>query len=360
MTDEHAHRVTALTHSSWINAWTLRRACAALGVDLRVAPGPREMPLPQAAPGVVPQWLFFTEEASLAAALQGRLAGRFWPRRFPQPLLDDKWAFAAWLAEDPAGPQGLPQWPLEAARDRAGLPWPLMLKARHSWQGTHKLPRGWVCRTPAELDAALARLAADGLPPQAFFLQRWMADQPMRLLSVCGFFDAGDESRNLHLLTERVADYGPGPSSSAMLVTVPDEAQLAGQAAHVLRRLGYVGPYELEFIVCAQGSWLLELNARFWMQHGLFLATGNGLVRRYLGLDGAVPAAAPPPPPLAWIDGTWLLRRLAALDRRVPALLWHWLVKRGHRAVICPGLGAAAWTALWRAARALRLPGVRA
>ena len=37
----------ALTHSSWINAWTLHRACAALGVALQVDEAHRELPLPR-------------------------------------------------------------------------------------------------------------------------------------------------------------------------------------------------------------------------------------------------------------------------------------------------------------------------
>lgn len=334
-----AGRPFAATQSSWINAWTLRRACAALGLDLRVQDERRTMPLPRLPAGAAAEWLFFTEERSLAQALASPPAGaRFWPREFPAALLDDKWAFAAWLAEDRAGPQGLPQWPLAGA---ANARWPLLLKACHSWRGERKLPRGWVCRNAGELQAALARLPA--AEHGWFFLQKWFGDASMRLVSVAGFFDAGDESRNLACVTERLADYGEGPSSSALLVTAADELGLVGSAEQVLRRLRYQGPYELEFIVAGGQAHVLELNPRFWMQHGLFLAAGNGLVKRYLGLESAADRAQRLlPPGLQWADGFWLLRRLLRADfgtlRRVCE----------RRTVVCPGPLATLGAALWR------------
>lgn len=341
-----------LTHSSWINAWTLRQACAPLGVDLRVVAGPRQLPLPAAAPGDAAEWLFFTEEASLRRALAGGTRGaRFLPTTFPDALLDDKFAFAEFLAADPDGPRGLAQCTLAELDHGAAVPsYPMLLKARHSWLGDRKLPRGWVCRDAVELASRRRALAAAQLDEAWFFLQEWLGDASMRLLSVCGFFDAEAEARGLALVTERVADYGgDGPTSSAMLVTAADAHDLVAAAARVLRRLRYRGPYELEFIVAGGQVRALELNPRFWMQHGLFLADGNGLVRRYLGMDSeAEPPAAPPK--LLWVDGTWLLRRLLRADRRVLELWRTWVCQRGHRPVVCPSLGAALWAGLWRLA----------
>lgn len=296
------------------------------------------MPLPRLPAGAAAEWLFFTEERSLAQALAAPVPGqRFWPQRFPAALLDDKWAFAAWLAENPAGTQGLPQWPLAAAADAR---WPLLLKARHSWRGERKLPRGWVCRSAAELQAALARLPS--AEHDWFFLQQWFGDAPMHLVSVAGFFDANDENRNLACVTERLADYGAGPSSSALLVTMADEQGLVGRAEQVLRRLQYRGPYELEFVVANGRPHVLELNPRFWMQHGLFLGAGNGLVKRYLGVESATDRTLRLlPPGLQWADGFWLLRRLLRADL---ASLRHVLARR---TVVCPStlttLGAAIW-----------------
>jgi hypothetical protein len=361
--------IRATVSSSWINAWTLQRACADLGVDLRCTEALRELPLPRAESAqVAVDWIFHTDEASLRSALAPSDAASidanarrplFLPRNFPAELLDDKWEFAAWLAQDGAGPPGLPQAALSEF-DPARTPFPLLLKSRHSWVDGRKLPRGWVCRNAAELDQRRAALPAMDLREDWFFLQTWFGDAPMRLLSVGGFFDSLVASRNLECVTERIADYGAGPSSSALLVTVADEFGLVERTARVLARLNYCGPYEMEFIVSAAGKiHLLELNPRFWMQHGLFLAAGNGLVKRYLGLDSSADRSAPQAPQrLLWADGVWLLRRLLRADFGVIATLWRWTRRRGYRIIVCPSLRFAAWAAVWRLARRL-LPTAR-
>jgi hypothetical protein len=348
---------TALTRSSWINAWSLREACTALGVDLRVPQSGRLLPLPALPEDVTVDWLFFTEEASLRQALErcqgdpGKPGPQFLPIRFPLELLDDKWAFAEFLAEDASGPQCLRQWPISRAADAT---FPLILKCRHSWAGTRKLPRGWVCEDSAALRQRHAKLAEQRLEESWFFLQEWVTGPSVRMLSVGGFFDVANPARNLALVTDRVASYGGEPSSSAALVTTPDIWGLAGQAARVLARLDFHGPYELEFLVTEDGCRVVELNPRFWMQHGLYTACGNGLVRRYLGLDGPTDRVAPLPSKMLWVDGIWLMRRILRVDPHILRLWRTWVFERGYRAVICPRPGYALWAALWRGATAMR------
>lgn len=324
-----------LTHTAWINAWTLHRACARLGVALHVPTDTPGFPLPVSGDPEDADWIFFTEEASLRRALSCGGPGRFFPEHFDPNLLDDKWALAEFLASDVDGPQGIPQWPLEAVSKAC---FPLLLKARHSWIGAQKLPRGWVCRTPGELSSHLDRLRAEGLTAY-FFLQAWLGDTRCRLLSVGGFFDVEDETRNLALVTDRVATYGDGPNSSAMLVTVADDWGVVASTHRVLRRLHYRGPFEMEFLRVDGHNLIVELNPRFWMQHGLFLAVDNGLVKRYLGLDTMADRRPQVTPKLMWVDGTWLLLGLLRLDRKIWSDCWEWIVRRRHRPVICPTPG---------------------
>ena len=335
----------AFTNSSWINAWTLVHACSALGINVRVPRNHRELPLPQCLESDCAQWLLFTEEASLSQALQSNDTRSFLPRHFPADLLDDKWAFAEFLALDADGPQELAQWSLTQANQAR---YPVLLKGRHSWMQGRKLPRGWVCKNPTELAKLLTQMATDGLDESWFFLQEWLGDAPLKLLSAGGFFDVMDEGRNLSVVTERVAEYGLGPSSSAMLVTVPDSLDLLQRSAQVLRRLHYCGPYELEFIVAGDRILALELNPRFWMQHGLFLHSGNGLVKRYFGRETAADLKAPSPENLLWVDGIWLLRRLLRMDYHV-LRLWHkWVHQRGYQPVVCPTLRDSLLASIWR------------
>lgn len=342
----------ALTHSAWINAWTLQQACAPLGVGLRLA-GPAEgFPIPLLAAGERPDWVCFTEEASLAQALRAPPAAAFLPTQFPAELLDDKWAFAEFVATVPGAPPPLRQWPLDGPVPHAAFP--VILKARRSWKGALKLPRGWVCADSAALQARRNTLANEGFEAADFFVQEWLGSQPHRVLSVCGFFDAEQPARNLMLLTERVMAYGDGPASSAAVASVPDTEGLIASAGAVLAQLGFRGAFELEFLGVPGRTCVIELNPRFWMQHGLFLALDNSLVKRYLGQDteadhrreAAAPARAAR---LLWMDGVWLLRRLLRADPRLLRLVWHWVLRLGHRPVLCPRPGYLVRLALRRA-----------
>ena len=341
----------ALTHSAWINAWTLQRACALEGVQLRLAAPAEGFPIPLLGEGEEPGWVLFTEEASLAGALQAPPRAAFLPTRFPPALLDDKWAFAEFVAADPAAPPPLRQWPL--AGPVPAEAYPVILKARHSWKGARKLPRGWVCADAAALQARTAALAGEGFVPTDFFVQEWLGGRPHRVLSVCGFFDAEDSSRNVSLLTERVVAYGDGPASSAVVASVPDEGGLVARAHSVLGRLGFRGPFEIEFLSAPGRTCVIELNPRFWMQHGLFLALDNSLVKRCLALDTTADRqrAAVAEPRLLWVDGVWLLRRLLRADLRLPRLWWRWVLRGGYRPVVCPGVGYLLRLALRRAWR---------
>lgn len=326
----------ALTYSSAINAWTLYLACTQLGVDLRTVEQNPTLILPVAPPTSTAERLFFTEEASLRRALTGELTGRFLPNCFPLHLLDDKWAFAQWLASDIHGPQGLCQWSVSTL---AVVDFPVMLKAKHSWIGGRKMPRGWVCHDADELNNRLAQLITQGFQLDWFFIQEWLGDVPMRLFSVCGFHDTDKTWRNQACVAERIANYNDTPSCSSVVVTVHDDWHLISQATHLLNRLNFVGPYEMEFIVTADRILVLELNPRFWMQHGLFIHAGNGLVKRYLDLDGPDDWAMKPPEKLLWIDGMWFLRRLVSLDIGFMRLLWKWIIEKNYRPILFPSLG---------------------
>ncbi|MFN0186994.1 MAG: hypothetical protein ACKVQR_24545 [Aquabacterium sp.] len=344
----------ALTHSSWINAWALHRACRRAGVALYTSDDAHGLPVPRLPQGQAVAWELMTDESALRRALQGQARGRFEPASYPLELLDDKWAFAQWLAQDPHGPQPLPQWALDAPDAR----YPLLLKARHSWVGSTKLPRGWVCHSANELRRRRAELPALGLQEGWFFLQAWRGDDAVRLWSVAGYFDAGDEVRSQLLLTERVAsDTASGPGSSAMLVTLGNDDPSAAAAVQackaVLRRLHYRGPLEMEFIAAADSLQLLELNPRLWMQHGLFEAWGNGLVRRCLGQDTADDhtAARRPPPPLLWVNGIWWLQRLLRLDLSALQACWRLGRSAGRQVLVQPPLRIALLVPLRRLLR---------
>jgi hypothetical protein len=304
--------IPGLTFTSAANAYAIRSAAAPCGVAVATTDERRIFPLP-AARGEKAEWLFFTEEASLRRALLGEIRGRFLPARFPLELLDDKWALASWLREQEGLPAPVRQWPL----DSPDVAFPCVLKAKHSWRGSRKLPRGWVCRSPQELAKALGEATRQGLERDWFFLQEWLGDDRCRNLAVCGFHDHANPARNLTVVLERLRGGLGSLPNSTLAATVADTGNLTNAAARVLDALEFTGPFEIEFLVTEGRVFLLELNPRFWLQHSVFIPFGNGLMKRYLGQDTAADHAAPPLPAIVWEDGLALVKSLLRLDFRL-------------------------------------------
>lgn len=305
----------AYTFTASTNAYTLYKAAQALGVELFTTEENPVYPIPHQAPNHEQAWLLFTEEAALGRALRGELQGRFLPQQFPADLLDDKWAFAAWLAAKDLT-KGLRQWPIDSPEP---LVFPCLLKAKHSWQGDVKLPRGWICRSEQEVQQACAQITQLGLSHQAFFFQEWLGDQQTQNISVCGFHDCRDHARNTTAIVNRLLSNQQGLSCAAMVETIPDHWDLRTKTLNILDALEFVGPYELEFMVSQGQAVVLELNPRFWMQHGIFLVKGNSLLKRYFELDCLADQQYQTIENMVWIDGLYFTRAL---------LTGHWHILR--------------------------------
>jgi len=163
--------------------------------------------------------------------------------------------------------------------------YPFLVRPPVQWRNGRKLPRGWVCTDRAAVDRALVEIAATVSSGPTFFVQEWLGEATPNF-SVCGFFDARQPARNLLAVAKRRLMTGPHRPARPWWKAVDDPGRLTALTERVLREIDYTGPFELEFLQDAAGQFrLLELNTRFWMQHGLFLPFGNGVVRRYLGLE---------------------------------------------------------------------------
>ena len=153
-----------------------------------------------------------------------------------------------------------------------------------------------------------------------YFLQDWLELRPDNNYSVCGFHDASASRRNLVAVVQRVAPYQAGQSCSAVVAVVEDPGGLITSACRILDALKYIGPYEMEFVWTGNGFNVLEFNPRFWLQHGIFLNTGNGLLQRYISQEAADTPDAVVQDTGVWVDGIWYLHsllkgRLAAISQ---------------------------------------------
>jgi hypothetical protein len=320
----------AITHSSWINAWTLYHACKKLGLKLYTTDLTPRLPLPIAPPGFTSNIHFFTEEQSLKKYLGS--TAQFYPKHMPLELIDDKLQFAEWL-------QSINELPVPFLRVSEDIAeFPVLLKPRYSWLNGEKLPRGWLCFSQSELEYILMSLKNNKLSACDFYLQKWLGDIPVDIISVCGFFSCDAPQRNHMTVVKRVLPHqAQGPSGSAIVATVHDDDCLIARCEKILGALNFTGPFELEFIRTTEGCYVLELNPRFWMQHGLFLANDNSLVKRYLDLDVEADWQNKPPQHLLWVDGAWFLKQLFQMKCAHLITILGWRFK-SYKVIFFPSL----------------------
>lgn len=324
-----------LVFSSYMNAYAIYKGAHCLGVKLATTDNNPLHPIPSKAGSNKADWLFFTEEESLRRALNGEHKGKFLPSRFPARLLDNKWAFVEWLAAHDGLTPGLRQWPLSEIEH---ITYPCLCKSKHSWFESVNMPRGWICRSAEEAENCSRTLHEKGSESSHFFFQEWLGDAQCRVISVCGFHDCQDKSRNLTAVVERIASHTDGLSCSAAVETIEDDWHLVSRTAAILNALKFTGPFELEYLVSGDRVAVLELNPRFWMQHALFLVKGNGLLRRYLNMDNEKDRRQRSISEMVWFDGLHLLRSLASFRLDFLILFLRKFLSKQKKVIIWPSL----------------------
>ncbi len=84
--------MNALIFSSYTNAYAVYLGLKKLQFNVATTEDHPVFPIPSKVSSSA-DWLFFTEEASLRHALEGKLEGNYLPKKFPLDILDNKWAF---------------------------------------------------------------------------------------------------------------------------------------------------------------------------------------------------------------------------------------------------------------------------
>jgi hypothetical protein len=326
----------AYTFTGAINAYSLYHLSRKLGVDVRIISNLRNyFNLPTSTEIDGYGWLLFTEEANLIKSLKEQLQGRFYPSDFDLKLLDDKFAFVCWVENNVTDIVGLKQWFIT---DSEICEYPCLLKSKHSWDESVKLPRGWVCYNKQELQSALMKLTKYNEWNNKFFIQRWVGDKSCRVISVCGFYDYSRNVRNLTAVVERISSYTKGLSCSSAIETITDEWGLKNKAYNILNALKFVGPYELEFIISDGAVFFLEINPRFWMQHAIFSVASNGLLKRYYNLESNDDLRFNTVEKVSWFDGVYFVRRIIKFDFSLLCLFLSRFFRKGWVTILCPSL----------------------
>ncbi len=195
----------------------------------------------------------------------------------------------------------------------AGWQGPVVVKCRAHWSHGQTRPHRIEAKLFPDADAAreqVERVRRAGAEP---VLQEPVAGH---LGALIGIFREGRLDGRVQQVTSRLWPTPNGVSTRAE--TVPVDAELATRAENLLRRLGWRGLVELQFLTDDDGvPHLIDLNGRFYGSMALANAALPGLVdawgRRVLGETVPDLPDAPPGLRYAWTAGD--LRR-ARVERR--------------------------------------------
>jgi hypothetical protein len=258
-------------------------------------------------------------------------------------------SFARWATEHPAGPLvfhiGDPRrvdvildrvafYEVIAALDGVHAPLTLvgeadpfevlgdafMLRPRVSWQANGVRLSVRPIRGRAAFDAEIGRLQAMGLGRNVLCFQQMLSTKAQDNVSISGWYD---QEPPAFMASRKVLQHPEEVGDGDLVEAIPMPRDLERQALAILAALEYRGPFELEFVRDPEaGTYrVIELNPRFWLQHGLAeRRVPGGVVRRYVAGDRAVDASAAERA-THWVDTGYALYRAFRGDMRALRLL---------------------------------------
>ena len=159
-----------------------------------------------------------------------------------------------------------------------------IIRVKKSWEQNKKLPRLQIVHSIEEKEKVESEFIQEGLEPQMWCYQELLSTLDTNNVSVCGWYDA---SFKQYAVTRKLVQHPPKTGNGDVVEIfkdAPESIVLATDA--ILEKLKYSGPFEMEFVYDVKSSEykVIELNPRFWMQHGLVEeVTEQALVRRAVG-----------------------------------------------------------------------------
>lgn len=217
-----------------------------------------------------------------------------------------------------------------------------IIRVNKSWDGNRKLPPLKIVHSKEEKECEERHLIEAGLTRDMWSYQELLSTADNHNVSVCGWYD---EYYHQFAVTRKILQHPPKIGNGDVIEIYHDAPKsLVKQTESILKALKYTGAFEMEFVLDTDSNEykLIELNPRFWMQHGLIeKLTDNSLIRRALGQENIKEIEVSEIKHMYWVNGMQALYRLAKGQIRVLGYL-----KDG---VCAPPIGKAIrWTAFYR------------
>jgi hypothetical protein len=192
---------------------------------------------------------------------------------------------------------------------------PFCARLKYTWNGFRRLDRLKIIDNPDVLEKTLEKWRSQGHASSDWCFQELLSIDPRHNISICGWHD----NRHQDYFTTRHILRHPNEVGNGDVTEIIDPpAGLLQSTRKILEALEYEGPFELEFLLDMKtGNYkAIELNPRFWMQHGLVEAASDHLlIRRYIGRStqkGSTSRSRK----RYWVNTVYAFFRLLKLDLR--------------------------------------------
>lgn len=170
------------------------------------------------------------------------------------------------------------------------IKFPVFVKPKSSFMGDKKTSlEKAVIKTSSELENYLQTAEKLGASKNDVEIQELLSTQTCDNISISGWYD---KEFYQFYQTQKILQHPPKRGNGDVVKLMKLNTIFEKQVLEVMKILDYQGPFEAEFVKEAWGNEykLIEINPRFWMQHGLIeQLSGHLLVARYIGVSAMVP-----------------------------------------------------------------------
>ncbi|HQA75206.1 hypothetical protein [Flavobacterium sp.] len=170
------------------------------------------------------------------------------------------------------------------------IKFPVFVKPKSSFFGDKKTSlEKAVIETKTELENYFQKVEKHGADKDDVEIQELLSTQTRDNISVSGWYENGFHR---FYQTQKILQHPPKRGNGDVVKLMQLNPILEKHVLEVMKILDYQGPFEAEFVKEKKGSQykLIEINPRFWMQHGLIeQLSGHLLVARYIGVSAMAP-----------------------------------------------------------------------